>query len=57
MIRVENISALPIPSASVEQQRPMLQQEARQRAQQSQTGQIDALKKTATIKDNRVKFY
>jgi peptidyl-prolyl cis-trans isomerase D len=55
VVRVNNISALPLASASAAIQRPMLQQQARQQAQNNNP--IEALKKTATIKDTRSKFF
>ncbi|RYZ20374.1 MAG: peptidylprolyl isomerase [Chitinophagaceae bacterium] len=55
VLRVDNISAVAIPSASVEAQRPMLTMQARQQAQGANN--LEALKTAASIKDNRAKFY
>jgi peptidyl-prolyl cis-trans isomerase D len=55
VLRVDNISALAVPSVSVEAQRPMMIQMARQQAQGQNP--LEALKSAASIKDNRAKFY
>ncbi|RYY88857.1 MAG: peptidylprolyl isomerase [Chitinophagaceae bacterium] len=55
VIRVDNISAVAVEAASLEQQRAVLTQDARQRAQQA--NYVDALRKAASIKDYRAKFF
>ena len=55
VLRVESISATAVMAGSIEQQRQALQMQARQAA--ANVNPVDALKKTADIKDNRNKFY
>lgn len=61
VIRVDNVTTIPVQAASIEEQRKMLETQARQGImQQMQYGSnpfIEALKKGATIKDNRANFY
>ncbi len=53
-IKVENVSALSNPEADLQQQRFMQEQQQRYRVT---NGIVDALRKLATIKDDRGKFY
>lgn len=53
-IKVENVSALSNPEADMQQQRFMQEQQQRYRVA---NGLVPALKKLATIKDNRGKFF
>jgi peptidyl-prolyl cis-trans isomerase D len=55
VLRVDNISAMAISSAPADVQRPMLMMQARQQAQG--VNNLETLKKAATIKDYRAKFY
>ena len=55
VLRVENVGTTPVMAGNIEQQRQMLQMQARQGMQYRPP--TDVLKKTATIKDNRAKFY
>jgi peptidyl-prolyl cis-trans isomerase D len=55
VLRVENISAVAVMAGTIEQQRQAMQMQARQAA--SGINPVEALKKTADIKDNRNKFY
>ncbi|GAB4093355.1 SurA N-terminal domain-containing protein [Flaviaesturariibacter terrae] len=55
VIRVDNVSATATAAAGLDQQRALLMQSARQRA--SQANPIEALKKAASIKDYRAKFF
>ncbi|TCZ70484.1 peptidylprolyl isomerase [Flaviaesturariibacter aridisoli] len=55
VLRVDNVSAAAAEAAGIEQQRALLMQDARQRA--GQASPIEALKKAASIKDYRAKFY
>lgn len=61
VVRVENVTTIPVETASIEDQRKMLESSARQslmsQMQQGANPIIDMLKKTATIKDYRAKFY
>ena len=53
-IKVENVSAVSNPEADLQQQRFMQEQQQRYRIT---NGLVDALRKLATIKDDRGKFY
>lgn len=55
VIRVDNVSAAASNAAGIDQQRALLTQDARQRAAQSDP--MEALRKAASIKDYRTKFY
>ena len=55
VLRVENIGTTPVQSGSIEDQRRMLQMQARQQAMYRSP--LEALKLAADIKDNRAKFY
>lgn len=62
VIRVDNTTTVPVETASIEDQRKMLETQTRQRfMQQMQYGGgnpfIEPLKKNAEIKDNRAKFF
>jgi peptidyl-prolyl cis-trans isomerase D len=62
VIRVDNVTTVPVESASIEEQRKMLETQTRQRMMQMmQYGAgnpfIDPLKKAADIKDYRAKFF
>lgn len=54
VIKVDNVSAMANPNADVQQQRFMLEQQQKSRIYQ---GLVEAIRKLATIKDNRGKFY
>ena len=54
MIKVENVSAVSNPNADLQQQRFM--QEQQQKSRISYT-LVDALRKLATVKDDRGKFF
>jgi len=60
-IRVENTSTTPVETANIEEQRKQLEMQAKsQIMQQMQYGRnpfVEPLKKKATIKDYRAKFY
>jgi peptidyl-prolyl cis-trans isomerase D len=55
VLRVDNIATTSVQSGSIEQQRSMLQMQARQTA--AYRSPLEALKNAAKIKDNRAKFY
>jgi len=55
VVRVDAISTTPVQSGSIEEQRSMLQMQARQQAMYRSP--LEALKNAANIKDNRSKFY
>lgn len=55
IVRVENVGTTPVEVAGVEEQRKMLQMQARQAMQYRSP--LLALRKAATIKDNRIDFY
>lgn len=55
VLRVENISSTPLQAANIEEQRQMMQMQARQGFQYRPPTEV--LKKSAKIKDNRAKFY
>jgi peptidyl-prolyl cis-trans isomerase D len=62
VVRVDNTSTVPVETASIEEQRKMMETQARQRLMQMmQYGGgnpfIEPLKKAADIKDNRAKFF
>jgi peptidyl-prolyl cis-trans isomerase D len=61
VVRVESTGTVPVESGSIEEQRKMLEMQARQQLmsglQQGYNPIIESLKRTATIKDNRSKFY
>ena len=62
VLKVENTSTVPVETASIEDQRKMMETQARQRLMQMmQYGGgnpfIEPLKKAADIKDNRAKFF
>lgn len=62
VLRVDNTSTVPVETASIEEQRKMMETQARQRLMQMmQYGGgnpfIEPLKKAADIKDNRAKFF
>jgi peptidyl-prolyl cis-trans isomerase D len=62
VIRVDNTSTMPVAVANIEEQRKMLEEQTRQRMmQQMQYGGgnpfVEPLKKAATIKDYRAKFF
>jgi peptidyl-prolyl cis-trans isomerase D len=62
VLRTDNVTTVPVEVASIDEQRKMLENQARQRLMgQIQYGGgnpfIEPLKKTATIKDNRAKFF
>jgi len=54
VIKVNNISAVSNPNADLQQQRFMQEQQQRSRITY---GLVDALRKLATIEDNRGKFF
>ena len=55
VVRVENVSTTPVDMAGIEDQRKMLQMQARQAMQYRSP--LIALRKAAEIKDNRSEFY
>ncbi len=55
VVRVDNISTTPVEAANIDEQRKMLEAQARQATMYRPP--TDALKKAADIKDNRAKFY
>lgn len=55
IVRVDNIGTTPVEVANIEEQRKMLQMQARQSMQYRSP--LLALRKAATIKDNRADFY
>jgi peptidyl-prolyl cis-trans isomerase D len=55
VLRVDNVSTTPVEVAALAEQRKMLQMQARQAMQYRSP--LLALRKAATIKDNRAKFY
>ena len=55
VLRVDNVTTTPVEIANLEEQRKMLQMQARQAMQYRSP--LLALRKAATIKDNRAKFY
>jgi peptidyl-prolyl cis-trans isomerase D len=55
VLRVDNVGTTPVDVASIDEQRKMLQMQARQAMQYRSP--LIALRKTAKIKDNRAKFY
>jgi len=55
IIRVENISTTPVDVAGIEEQRRMMEMQAKQAM--AYRSPILALRKAASIKDNRAKFY
>jgi peptidyl-prolyl cis-trans isomerase D len=55
VLRVDNIGTTPVDIANIDEQRKMLQMQARQAMQYRSP--LIALRKTAKIKDNRAKFY
>ena len=62
VVRVDNVTTVPVENASIEEQRKMLETQTRQRMMQMmQYGAgnpfIDPLKKAADIKDYRAKFF
>jgi peptidyl-prolyl cis-trans isomerase D len=61
VVRVENVSTTPVEAASIDEQRKMMEMQARQglmsQLQQGYNPIVEALKKSATIKDNRANFY
>ena len=62
VVRVDNVTTTPVETASIEDQRKMMEDQNRQRLMsQMQYGGgnpfLEPLKKTATIKDNRAKFF
>ncbi len=60
-IRVENTTTVPVDAANIEEQRKMMEQQAKQglmsQMQQGSNPFIETLKRAANIKDNRYKFY
>jgi peptidyl-prolyl cis-trans isomerase D len=56
VLRVDNIGTIPVQMADIEEQRKMLQMQARQGSQYG-SPVLEALKKSATITDNRAKFF
>ena len=54
-MRVDNVGTTPVDVAGIEEQRKILQMQARQAMQYRSP--LLALRKAATIKDNRAKFY
>jgi peptidyl-prolyl cis-trans isomerase D len=62
VLRVDNTTTVPVEAASIDQQRKMMEEQTRQRLMsQMQYGGgnpfIEPLKKAATIKDYRAKFF
>jgi peptidyl-prolyl cis-trans isomerase D len=62
VLRVDNLTTTPVEAANVEEQRKMLEMQARQGLMsQIQQGQgnpiIDVLRRAANVKDNRAKFF
>lgn len=55
VLRVDNISTVPVPAANVQQQQEMLKQQARQGLMYRNP--IQALQEAADIQDNRAKFF
>ena len=55
VVRVDNVGTTPVDVAGIEEQRKLLQMQARQAMQYRSP--LLALRKAATIKDNRAKFY
>ncbi len=55
VVRVDALSTTPVQSGSIEEQRSMLQMQARQQAMYRSP--LEALKNAAKIKDNRSKFF
>jgi peptidyl-prolyl cis-trans isomerase D len=55
VLRVESIGTTPVQSGGIDEQRKMLQMQARQQAQYRSP--LEALKNAADIKDNRATFY
>lgn len=55
VIRVDNVGTTPVQSGTVEEQRKMMQMQARQAMMYRSP--VEALKASADIKDNRAKFY
>lgn len=55
VLRVDNISTVPVPAANVQQQQEMLKQQARQGLMYRNP--IQALQEAADIEDNRAKFF
>jgi peptidyl-prolyl cis-trans isomerase D len=55
VVRVENVSTVPVETASIEQQTKAMEMQDRQSMQYRSP--VEVLKKTAKIKDNRSKFY
>lgn len=53
VIRVDNVSTVPVPAADIQQQRQMMEQQSRQMFRSP----LETLKKAADIKDYRAKFY
>jgi len=56
VIRVDNISTIPVEAANIEEQRKTLQMQARQ-TMMYRSNPTEVLKKSANIKDYRAKFY
>ncbi len=55
VIRVEEVNTTPVVAAALDQQAKMMEMQARQTMQYRSP--IEALRKTADVKDNRAKFY
>jgi peptidyl-prolyl cis-trans isomerase D len=55
VLRVDNVSTTPVETANIEDQRRMMEMQARQAIMYRPP--TEALRKDATIKDNRAKFY